>query len=76
MAKQERQDVRRPLWTIDEAALHFGITRATVEKYIREGLPVYFSGTFVKSKDVIAEYLRRRDAKRATLAKKLPRDLG
>jgi predicted site-specific integrase-resolvase len=43
--KVERQNVTAAYWTLEMAAKHFGITPATVRRYIREGLPVYYATT-------------------------------
>jgi predicted transcriptional regulator len=59
MTQPERQDLTLPYWSIEQAAKHFGFTRATIEKYVREGLPTYFSGIMVKPSEVVAERLSR-----------------
>lgn len=56
----ERQDTSLPFWTIDQAALHFGYKRATILKYIREGLPTYHEGLTVKPSELVLEVLQRR----------------
>lgn len=55
-------------WTLDQAAEHLDLKRATVERYIREGLPKYF-GTFVKREELLAEYRKRLERQRATRGK-------
>jgi hypothetical protein len=62
---RELQDLDAPYWTLDQAAAHFGITRAGVRKMIREGLPVYFAGTLVKPAEYIAARLERQARQRA-----------
>lgn len=61
-------------WTIETAAKHAGITRATVEKYIRQGLPVYFRelGGLIKRDEFLQEWRGRRLKQLAT--RRLPRD--
>ena len=58
-------------WTIDQAAEQVGITRAAVERYIREGLPKHL-GKFVNRDQFLAEYrarLQRQRDSRATRGK-------
>lgn len=55
-------------WTLDQAASHFGYKRATILKYIREGLPTYFGGTTVKPSELIAEVQQRQQRERSTRA--------
>lgn len=66
--RQEHQSFNLPFWTIEQAALHLGFTRATINRYIREGLPVYFTSVrpMVKPQELIDEWLRRRKANLAT----------
>lgn len=52
--RPERQNTQAEFWTLDQSARHFGVTRATIERYIREGLPVYFQRRFLRPKEVIA----------------------
>ena len=56
-------------WTIDQAARHFGFARATVAKYIRDGLPTYVDGRFVKPAEVVAHRLERKQRQRDTRIK-------
>ena len=58
-------------WTIDQAAEHLEVKRATVEKYIREGLPLYFPllGGYVDRDELLADYRGRQERSRATRAK-------
>ncbi len=53
------QDPDAEFWTITQAALHFGFTRQTIEKYIRGGLPVYLEGTAVRPHEAIDEWKTR-----------------
>ena len=69
-AQKINQNIDLPFWTLDQAALHFGVRRATIEKYIREGLPAYFEKLMVKPSEAIAERLRRKNAAEATRAKR------
>ena len=66
--RQERQSFDLPFWTIEQAALHLGFTRATINRYVREGLPVYFKSVepMVRPRELIDEWLRRREANLAT----------
>jgi predicted site-specific integrase-resolvase len=52
-------------WTIDQAAEHLGYKRATIERYIREGLPRYFR-KYVKRDELLAEHRRRAQREIAT----------
>lgn len=54
-------------WTIDRAAEHLKITRASVERYIRDGLKVTFGR--VHRDELLAEYRKRQIRQRATRAK-------
>lgn len=67
-----RQNIDLPFWTLDMAALHFGVKRATIEKYAREGLPTYTiaKARMVKPAEVITERLRRKRAAEATRLKR------
>ena len=58
-------------WTIDQAAEHLKVTRATVEKYVREGLPLHFLqlGGYVDRDELLADYRGRQERSRATRAK-------
>lgn len=67
MAEAVRQDLQLPLWTLDQAALHFGLTRATVERYVREGLPKYF-GAYVKPSEFVDEFVNRRNRQKGSRA--------
>lgn len=60
-------------WTIDRAAKHLGFTRATIARYIREGLPIYFRalGGRVHRDELLAEVRKRESRQRATRAKKI-----
>jgi predicted transcriptional regulator len=66
VAELERQDITLPFWSLDQAAKHFGFARATIEKYVREGMPTYFAGRMVKPDEVITERLARRDRQQAS----------
>lgn len=72
--RKELQNFDLPFWTIDQAALHLGFSRATINRYIREGLPVYFKSVepMVKPRELIDEWLRRRRANLATRGTKTP----
>lgn len=52
-------------WTLDQAAEHLDLKRATIERYIREGLPKHF-GVFVRREELLAEYRARLERQRAT----------
>jgi hypothetical protein len=69
MADPIRQDTTLLFWSYDTAALHFGISRKTVVRYVREGLPSYFADRFVKPAEFIAEYLRREGRRRESLTR-------
>jgi predicted site-specific integrase-resolvase len=58
-------------WTIDQAAEHLKVKRATVEKYVREGLALHFprQGGYVDRDELLAEYRGRQQRSRATRAK-------
>lgn len=66
VAEPVRQDLTLPYWSIDQAALHFGIARRSVRRYITEGLPSYFAGTMVKPDEIVSERLTRRDRAKST----------
>lgn len=74
-AIKEQQDLDAKYWSIEQAALHFGVRRATIRQYIRDGLPTYFGGVFVKPKEAIAEWLKRKNAKAATRDKAVTRGI-
>jgi hypothetical protein len=58
-------------WTIDRAALHLGVRRGTVEKYVREGLALHWrNGWYVHRPALLTEYGRRQASTRATRLKK------
>jgi len=59
VAKQELQNVRdeNVWWSVDKAALHLGVTVATIKRYIRGGLPTRFG--LVHRVELLAEYRRR-----------------
>lgn len=60
-------------WAVDRAALHLGLRRETIEKYIREGLRLYWrNGWVVHRPELLAEYGRRQASTRATRLKKNP----
>jgi hypothetical protein len=62
-------------WTVDHAAAHLKVTRSTIERYIRGGLPVYFKalGGRVKRSELLAEYRARKLRQRATRLKPVVR---
>lgn len=68
MTQPERQDLTLPYWSIEQAALHFGVTRRSVRRYITDGLPTYFAGTMVKPDEIVTERLARRDRQKSTRA--------
>jgi len=68
------RDLTDPLdrwWTVDQAAAHLKVKRATIEKYIREGLPLHFPkmGGYVDRDVLLAAYRERQQRTRATRAK-------
>lgn len=63
----DRQDLDAQYWTLAQAARHFGFTRATISKYVREGLPTYLGGGWVKPAEVVAEKIARSRRHRDTL---------
>ena len=68
--KQQRRNLADPndrLWTIDQAAAHYGYRRETILRYIREGLPLY--GTVIDREELLAEVGRRTVRQKATRAK-------
>jgi len=58
-------------WTIDQAAEHLGVTRRTVERYVQDGLTVYFpkQGGYVDRDEFLAVFRKRQERRRATLGK-------
>jgi hypothetical protein len=70
-----RRDVTDPMdrfWTIDQAATHLDVTRATVEKYVREGLPLHFplmEGGYVDRDELLIAYRGKKKRARATRLK-------
>ena len=71
-AKQVTQEVTddQTWWTLDKAALHIGVTRATVERYVREGLRIHFRelGGWVDRDEFLAAYRERVMRQRARFA--------
>ncbi|WP_120338115.1 hypothetical protein [Cryobacterium soli] len=67
-----RRDVTDPMdrfWTLDQSAQHLNVTRATVEKYVRQGLPLHFplmEGGFVDRDELLAVYRGGKKRARAT----------
>lgn len=58
-------------WTIDQAAAHLKVKRATVEKYIRDGLTLHFPklGGYLDRDELLADYRGRQGRSRATRAR-------
>ena len=58
-SKHELQSVTNDdvWWSVDKAALHLGVTVATIKRYIRGGLPTRFG--LVHRVELLAEYRRR-----------------
>lgn len=69
MSERVLQNVDAAFWTHQQAALHFGLSRATIRRYIRQGLPTYLSGTLVKPSEVIAHRLAARKRESDTQAR-------
>ena len=71
-AKQETQSVLdgNVWWTIEKAALHLGIHRKTIKRYIREGLPLRHGR--LHREELLAEVRKRQMRQRATRAKSDP----
>lgn len=67
-----QQDITKPFWTIEQAALHIGVEKRSIRRYIQDGLPSYFDGKFVKPREVVAEAIRRKKATTSTRTKKEP----
>lgn len=74
MAEAKPRDVTDPLdrfWTINQAAAHLGLARCTVERYVRDGLKVYFprQGGYLDRDEFLAAYRLRLARRKATLGK-------
>ncbi|TIH34951.1 hypothetical protein [Subtercola vilae] len=71
MAQQKTQNVidGTRFWSIDRAALHTGFARATIERYVREGLPVYVGG-FVERDAFLKVYRDKQQSQRLTRLKR------
>jgi hypothetical protein len=59
-----QRDLTDPMdrfWTVDQAVAHIGVTRSTVERYVREGLPLHFPmlGGYLDRDEFLAEYRAR-----------------
>lgn len=58
----EPRDLRDPTdtwWTIDQAAAHFGVRRATILQWIRDGLPSHGKGKMLRRPEVLSAYQQR-----------------
>jgi len=58
-------------WTIDQAAEHLAVTRRTIERYVKEGLPLHFPamGGYLDRDELLPEVRRRAKRQRATRGK-------
>lgn len=58
----------RGYWTVDRAAEHFKVARGTIERYVRDGLPVHFPelGGFLKRTECEEHYRNRNIRQKAT----------
>lgn len=58
-------------WTIDEAAEHLKVKRGTIQRYIRDGLKVYFPkrGDYLDRDELLAEVRARNERQKATRGK-------
>lgn len=71
MADRKLQNLDAAFWTHQQAALHFGLSRATIRRYIRQGLPTYLGGSLVKPREVIAHRMAARKRESDTQARNL-----
>jgi hypothetical protein len=74
MATQRRRDLsdqNDTVWTIDQAAEHFGVTRGAILRWIREeNLTVYGTEKRLARADILAAFQTRRQRQLATRLQK------
>jgi len=65
----EPRDLRDPTdtwWTIDQAAEHFGVRRATILQWVRDGLKTHGKAKLLHRPDVLTAYQERAKRQRET----------
>jgi len=69
-AKREVQSVTddRVWWSVDKAALHLGCPRATILRYIREGLPI--RAGLIHRDELLADFRNRKMRQQESLMKR------
>jgi hypothetical protein len=69
-ARHEVQSVTddRVWWSVDKAALHLGCPRATILRYIREGLPI--RAGLIHRDELLADFRARKIRQHESLMKR------
>ena len=68
--KQDMQSVRNDdvWWSVDRAALHLGCPRATILRYVREGLPI--RAGLINRDELLADFRARKMRQQESLMKR------